>query len=175
MAVAARAELNPRLIPKPVMTNVITPPVKRASGSCLYIEPEPPIVTSQQKEEALKMWKDLLMETKDYKPFLHKPRDEHDKSIQFLSNAMKGFRESKLRGLKLLEWQHGPFGPLQTTMHIPKVFLCPISSLRKLNKIRRWCTISDAVRCLNSTSCCAWTLQDTSQALNPQRVRKIRL
>jgi hypothetical protein len=94
-AVKTRAELNPRLLPKPAMTNVIPPPAERAPGSCLYIEPDPPVVTPQQKEEALRMWKDLLMETKDYVPKQHKPRDEHDKNIKFLRNAMKGFRESK--------------------------------------------------------------------------------
>ncbi len=44
-AVKSRAEMNPRLL-----------------------EPEPPVITPQQKEEALKMWKDLLMETKHYAP-----------------------------------------------------------------------------------------------------------
>jgi hypothetical protein len=52
-AVKTRAELNPRLLLKPVMTNVINPPVERAPGSCLYIEPEPPVMTPQQKLEAL--------------------------------------------------------------------------------------------------------------------------
>ncbi len=106
VAVTARAaELNPRLIPKPVMTNVINLPAERANGSCRDIEPEPPAITPQQpqqKQEALKMWKNLLMETKDYKPFQHKPRDEYDKNIKFLSNAMKRFRETKLRGLKAM-------------------------------------------------------------------------
>jgi hypothetical protein len=34
-AVKTRAVLNPKLLPKPVMTNVINPPVGRAPGSCL--------------------------------------------------------------------------------------------------------------------------------------------
>jgi hypothetical protein len=120
-AVKTRAELNPRLLPKPVMTNVINPPVERAPGSCLHIEPEPPVITPQQKLEALKMWKDLLIETKDYVPYQHKPY----KNINFLSNAMKGFRESKLKGLKAMQWEHGQFGPIQHAMHIPKVLCMP--------------------------------------------------
>ncbi len=124
-AVKSRAELNPRLLPARVMTNVITIPIEKAPGSCLYIEPEHPVITPEQKAEALKMWKDLLKETKDYVPHQHRSREAHDKNIKFLSSAMKAFRESKLRGLRAMEWKHDRFGPIQNAMNIPKIFCMP--------------------------------------------------
>jgi hypothetical protein len=101
-AVKSRAELNPRLLPARVMINAITIPIERAPGSCLYIEPDPPVITPEQKSEALKMWKYLLKETKDYVPHQHRSREAHDKNIKFLSSAMKSFRESKLKGLRAM-------------------------------------------------------------------------
>jgi hypothetical protein len=136
------------------MTNVINPPAERAPGSCLYIGPEPPVITPQQKEEALKMWKNLLIETKHYVPKQHKPRDEHDKNIKFLSNAMKGFRESKLEGLKAMQWEHGQFGPLQNAMHIPKVFCIPSKFFEEVKQnqqvlyYKRCCSLFDFNRLL---------------------------
>jgi hypothetical protein len=153
-AVKTRAVLNPRLLPKPVMTNVINPPAERAPGSCLYIQPEPPVITPEQKEEALKMWKNLLIETKHYVPKQHKSRGEHDKNIKFLSNAMKGFRESKLIGLKAMQWEHGQFGPLQSAMHIPKVFCMPDKFFEEVKQnqqvlyYKRCCSLIDFYRLL---------------------------
>jgi hypothetical protein len=124
-AVKSRAVLNPRLLPARVQTNAITIPIERAPGSCFYIEPEPPVITPEQKTEALNMWKSLLKETKDYVPHQHRSNEGHDKNIKFLSSAMKSFRESKLRGLRAMEWTHDRFGPLQNAMNIPKIFCKP--------------------------------------------------
>jgi hypothetical protein len=124
-AVKSRAVLNPRLLPARVQTNAITIPIERAPGSCAYIEPEPPVITPEQKTEALNMWKFLLKETKDYVPHQHRSHEGHDKNIKFLSSAMKSFRESKVRGLKAMEWTHDRFGPLQNAMNIPKIFCLP--------------------------------------------------
>ncbi len=153
-AVKTRAVLNPRLLSKPAMTNVISPLEERAPGSCLYIEPEPPVVTPQQKLEALKMWKDLLVETGDYLPHQRKPRDVHDKNIKFLSNAMKGFRESKLKGLKALQWEHDQFGPIQRAMHIPRDFCMPdkffdeVKQNQEVLYHKRCCSMFDFYRML---------------------------
>jgi hypothetical protein len=61
----------------------------------------------------------------------------HDKNLRFHCNAMKGFRESKLRGMKRLQWDHGQFGPLQTAMHIPKTFVMPEQFFKEVRENER--------------------------------------
>ncbi len=49
---------------------------------------------------------------------------EHDENIKFLSNAMEGFRDAKIKGIRAFQWEHGQFGPLQKINFIPQIF-CP--------------------------------------------------
>jgi hypothetical protein len=153
-AVKSRAELNPRLLPARVMTNAITVPIERPPGSCLYIEPEPPVITPEQKTEALNMWKFLLKETKDYVPHQHRSREAHDKNIKFLSSAMKSFRESKLKGLRAMEWKHDRFGQIQNAMNIPKIFCKPdvfFEEAKRNQEVvyhKRYCSLYDFYKML---------------------------
>ncbi len=82
----------------------ITAPVRSSGGE--------PIVSASQRQEALTIWKNLLLKTKDYEPALQKSTAMHDENLRFLCNAMRGFRESRLRGMQALQWEHGQFGPL---------------------------------------------------------------
>jgi hypothetical protein len=54
-----------------------------------------PLVTREQKQEGLKMWKDLLIQTKDYRPFQERTEEENLREVKFLRAAMTNFRMLK--------------------------------------------------------------------------------
>jgi hypothetical protein len=65
---------------------------------------------------------------------------------------MRGFRESKLKGMQALQWKHEQFGPLQTAMHIPKTFCMPEQFFKEVREdekaayYKRCCPLQDYYR-----------------------------
>ena len=57
------------------------------------------LVTREQKQEGLKMWKELLIQTKDYRPFQQRPEEENLKEVKVLRSAMPHFRSLRLSGI----------------------------------------------------------------------------
>ena len=75
-------------------------------------------VTHNQKKEGLKMWKDLLILTKDYRPFQHRSEEENLKEVNILWTAMSDFRNLKLLGMDTLHETHPAFAGLQAKYNI---------------------------------------------------------
>ncbi len=46
------------------------------------------LVTREQKQEGLKMWKELLIQTKDYQPFQQRTEEENLKEVKVLRSAI---------------------------------------------------------------------------------------
>ena len=90
-----------------------------------YSEPGPPIVTKEQRDKSLKMWKDALIQAGNYLPKQNLSAYDHDMNIRFLTAAMRAFRESTTKGLLAHKWEHGQYGPLQKKMFIPRIY-CPV-------------------------------------------------
>jgi hypothetical protein len=138
----------------PPMTGLKDPPMNNPGLITAPMGPnaDEPIVSLSQRKEAVTIWKNLLLKTRAYEPAMQKSAEMHDKNLRFLCNAMKGFRESKLRGMKRLQWDHGQFGPLQTAMHIPKTFVMPeqfFKDIRENERVaynKRCCPLIDYYR-----------------------------
>jgi hypothetical protein len=64
-----------------------------------YNEPGPPIVTKEQRDASLKLWKDALIHAGNYVPKQDLSAHEHDMNIRFLTAAMRAFRDNKIKGL----------------------------------------------------------------------------
>jgi hypothetical protein len=57
------------------------------------------IVTPEQRRDGLKMWKHLLIQTKDYRPHQQRSEEENLKEVKILRTAMADFRNLKLCGM----------------------------------------------------------------------------
>jgi hypothetical protein len=90
-----------------------------------YNEPGPPIVTKEQRDKSLKLWKDALIHAGNYLPKQNLSVDEHDTNIRFLTAAMRALRDNKIKGLRAHKWEQGQYGPLQKKLFIPKIY-CPV-------------------------------------------------
>jgi hypothetical protein len=90
-----------------------------------YSEPGPPIVTKEQRDKSLKLWKDALIHAGNYLPKQNLSVDEHDTNIRFLTAAMRAFRDNKTKGLRAHKWEQGQYGPLQKKLFIPRIY-CPV-------------------------------------------------
>ncbi len=91
---------------------------ERDSSEVAYA-PREVIVTRDQKQDALKMWKDLMSTTNDYKPSHQRSEEDHLKDIKFLKSAMADFRFLKLKGLAALRSEHSNFLTVQSRYFIP--------------------------------------------------------
>jgi hypothetical protein len=90
-----------------------------------YNEPGQPLVTKDQRDKSLKMWKEALIHSNIYAPRLNLQAKEHAQNISFLIAAMVAFRNAKLKGERAHTWEHGQYGPLQKKLHIPRIY-CPV-------------------------------------------------
>ena len=61
-------------------------------------DPRVPLVSREDKQKALKMWKDKMILTEDYKPLQERSEVDHRKEIRFLKSAMLDFRMLKIKG-----------------------------------------------------------------------------
>ena len=61
-------------------------------------DPRVPLVSREDKQKALKMWKDKMIVTDDYKPYQKRTEAEYMKEIKFLKTAMADFRMMKIKG-----------------------------------------------------------------------------
>jgi hypothetical protein len=68
-----------------------------------YNEPGPPMVTKDQRDKSLTMWKEALIKSNGYAPRLNLQAKEHAQNISFLIAAMVAFRNAKRKG----ELTHG--------------------------------------------------------------------
>ena len=89
------------------------------------------LVTREQKQEGLKMWKDLLIQTKEYRPFQERTEEENLKEVKFLRAAMSNFRLLKLQGMDSLRDEHSEFEYLQEQYYIPRTFCMPEELFRE--------------------------------------------
>jgi hypothetical protein len=108
--------------------------VHTSSNTSVWENEEPlvPLVTKEQKWEALKMWKDLMSTTDDYKPLQHRSELAHLKEIKFLKAAMGDFRGMKLKGLAALKSEHGNYRTVQSRYYIPREFCMPEQFFREV-------------------------------------------
>jgi hypothetical protein len=88
-------------------------------------------VTHNQKKAGLKMWKDLLIQTKDYRPFQHRSEEENLKEVKILRTAMSDFRNLRLFGIDTLRDMHPAFAGLQAKYNIPQEFCAPEELFRE--------------------------------------------
>jgi hypothetical protein len=89
------------------------------------------LVTREQKQEGLKMWKELLIQTKDYQPFNQRTEDENLKAVKVLRSAMSHFRSLRLSGMEGLRATHPEFRYLQEKYYIPGEFCMPTELFRE--------------------------------------------
>ena len=119
-----------------------------------------PLVTREQKQEGLKMWKDLLIQTKDYRPFQESTEEENLKEVKFLRAAMTNFRLLKLQGMDSLQHEHSEFQYLQDQYYIPKTFCMPADLFREeqldcnVLYYKRCCSIYDFYNMLSKDNPC---------------------
>jgi hypothetical protein len=119
-----------------------------------------PLVTREQKQEGLKMWKDLLIQTKDYRPFQENTEEENLKEVKFLRAAMTNFRLLKLKGMDSLQHEHSEFQYLQDQYYIPKTFCMPADLFREeqldcnVLYYKRCCSIYDFYNMLSEDNPC---------------------
>jgi hypothetical protein len=89
------------------------------------------LVTKEQKNEALKIWKELLISTNHYQPFIQRTQVEELKAVKVLRSAMKHYRTLKLSGMEKLRTTHPEFQYLQEKYHIPREFCMPADFFRE--------------------------------------------
>jgi hypothetical protein len=88
-------------------------------------DPRVPLVSREDKQKALKLWKDKMIITNDYKPFQQRSEVEHMKEIKFLKSAMVDFRKLKIKGQAALKSDHANFRTIQSRYYIPRDFCMP--------------------------------------------------
>ena len=88
-------------------------------------DPRVPLVSREDKQKALKMWKDKMIVTDDYKPYQKRTEAECKKEIKFLKTAMADFRMLKIKGPAALKTDHPSFRTIQNRYYIPKDFCMP--------------------------------------------------
>ncbi len=89
------------------------------------------LVTREQKQEGLKIWKELLMQTNDYQPFKQCTEVENLKEVKVLRSAMSHYRSLKLSGMEGLRATHPEFRYLQEKYRIPGEFSMPKDFFRE--------------------------------------------
>ncbi len=88
------------------------------------------LVTKEQKHEALKIWKELLITTNHYQPFIKRTEEEELKAVKVLRSAMNHYRTLKLSGMEKLRTKHPEFQYLQEKYYIPRDFCMPADFFR---------------------------------------------
>ncbi len=77
------------------------------------------------------MWKELLIQTKDYQPFNQRTEEENLKEVKVLRSAMAHFRALRISGIEGLRAMHPEFCYLQEKYHIPGDFCIPAELFRE--------------------------------------------
>ena len=119
-----------------------------------------PLVTKDQKCAALKIWKELLIQTNDYLPHQKRTKEEDLKEVKILRAAMGSFRALKLQGMASLQDQHEEFVHLQEKYYIPKLFCMPEEFFREeqldynVAYHRRCCSVYDFYHMLSCDNPC---------------------
>jgi hypothetical protein len=117
-----------------------------------------PIVTKDQRNDALEIWKQLLITTKDYVPFHHCTEGENLKAVKVLRSAMSHFRTLRLSGMGKLRATHPEFFNLQEKYYIPKDFCLPEDFFREeqldfsVSYTKRCCSLYDFYNLLSMDS-----------------------
>ena len=147
-------------------------------------EPTVALVTREQKNKALKMWKDLMLTTNDYLPSRERTEAGHVKEIRFLKTAMLDFKMMKLKGLAALKSEHELYSTVKGRYFIPKEFCMPDQFFQEVARDRnvlywkRCCSVMDFYNL-----CCMDTpfFKDKkrpdkreSKGINPQAFRQVR-
>jgi hypothetical protein len=118
------------------------------------------LVAREQKQEGLKMWKELLIQTKDYRPFQQRTNEENLKEVKVLRSAMNNFRSLKLSGIDSLRATHPDFRFLQEKYHIPGDFCMPEELFREeqldysIIYYKRCCSVYDFYNMLSVDNPC---------------------
>ena len=73
----------------------------------------------------------MLIQTKEYQPFLKRTKEENLKEVKILGAAMASFRSLKLQGIASLRDEHKDFVHLQEKYYIPKEFCMPEELFRE--------------------------------------------
>jgi hypothetical protein len=109
-----------------------------------YSEPGPPLVTKDQRNKSLKLWKEALIRSGDYVPRQNHPKEEHSRNINFLIGAMVAFRNANVKGVRAHQWEHGQYGPLQKKLRIPQIY-CPVE--KYFDQVNKYPDAVYKVRC----------------------------
>jgi hypothetical protein len=118
------------------------------------------IVTPEQRRDGLKMWKDLLIRTNDYRPHQQRSDEENLKEVKILRTAMSDFRNLRLCGMAGLQDKHSDFAGLQAKYNIPGEFCMPEDLFREeqldYNVIyyKRCCSVYDFYNLLSKDNPC---------------------
>ena len=114
-----------------------------------------PLVTIKDKSDALQIWKDLLISTNHYLPFIQRSAEEELKAVKVLRSAMSNYRSFHLTGMEKLRDTHNEYCHLQEKYYIPKDFCMPADFFREeqLNHEfayeKRCCSVYDFYRLLS--------------------------
>ncbi len=112
-------------------------------------DPVVPLVSKEDKQKALKMWKDKMLDSGYYKPLQERSEAEHKKEIKFLKSAIYDFRMLKIKGHAALQSDHVNFRHLQNRYYIPKDFCMPEQFFREVRSKentlywKRCCSMQD--------------------------------
>ncbi len=90
------------------------------------------MVSREDKQKALKLWKDKMLISNDYKPFQQRSEAEHKKEIRFLKSAMVDFRKMRIKGQAALRSDHASFRTIQSRYYIPRDFCMPEQFFREV-------------------------------------------
>jgi hypothetical protein len=109
------------------------------SGSSLVAKPEEQKAegfkfNNGKKAHALTTWKNLLIETRDYKPFNVRSTRAHAASIKALIAAMRNYKGTKPAGNQCLQWTHDTHVLLQQEYWIPQTYIDPEVYFTNLEK-----------------------------------------
>jgi hypothetical protein len=116
------------------------------------------LVTMEQRMEALKIWKDLLVSTNHYQPLVPRSPEEELKEVKVLKSAMNHFRLLRLTGMKKLRNTHDEFKYLQERYYIPRDFIMPADFFREeqldfnVAYDKRCCSLHDFYNMLSKDS-----------------------
>ena len=107
------------------------------------------MVSKEDKQKALKLWKDKMITSSDYMPFQERSEAEHMKEIKLLKSAIYDFRMLKIKGQAALQSDHANFRHLQSRYYIPKDFCMPEHFVREVRSNentlywKRCCSMQD--------------------------------
>ncbi len=106
------------------------------------------------------MWKELLMQTKDYRPFQQRTQEEKLKEVKILRTAITDFRSLRLCGMDSLRATHPTFSALQAKYNIPGEFCMPEDLFREeqldysVLYYKRCCSVYDFYNMLSLDNPC---------------------